>query len=73
MSNVRITKERILKAAAEVVRKEGAEALNARRIAAEIGCSTQPVYSQFRNMSELVAALRLKAEEEYRRRIEHYF
>ena len=51
MSNVRITKERILKAAAEVVRKEGAEALNARRIAAEIGCSTQPVYSQFRNMS----------------------
>lgn len=73
MSNVKITKERILKAAAEVVRKEGAEALNARRIAAEIGCSTQPVYSQFRNMSELVAALRLKAEEEYRRRIEHYF
>ena len=73
MPKTKITKEDILKAAAEVVRKEGAEALNARRIAAELGCSTQPVYSQFRSMAELVAALRVKAEKEYRRRIEDYF
>ena len=73
MAKIKITRETILEAGAEVVRKEGAEALNVRRIAAEIGCSTQPVYSQFQNMAELVAALRVKAEEEYRRRIEGYF
>lgn len=73
MPKEKISREKILKAAAEVVRKEGAEALNARRVAAELNCSTQPVYSQFRNMAELVAALRGKAEEEYRRRIENYF
>lgn len=72
MPKLQITREGILKAAAEVVRKEGVEGLNARRIAAELGCSTQPVYSQFKNMAELCVALRETAAGEYRRRIDGY-
>ncbi len=70
MAKARISREDIIKAAAEVVRKEGAEGLNARRIAAELGCSTQPVYSQFKNMSALSSALSVAARAEYRRRID---
>ena len=53
MAKLKITREAILKGAAEVVRKEGEQGLNARRIAKELRCSTQPVYSQFRNMEDL--------------------
>lgn len=72
MAKLKITRETILKGAAEVLRKEGAEGLNARRIARELNCSTQPVYSQFKNMEELTAALREEAKVEYRRRIDGY-
>ena len=72
MPKQKIAREDILRAAAEVVRKEGEEALNARRLAAELNCSTQPVYSQFVGMAELVQALRGRAVEEYRRRIDDY-
>ncbi len=65
-----ITEEMILKAAAEVVSEGGAEALNVRSIAQRLGCSTQPIYSVFRNMEALVRALFGEAKAQYRRHID---
>ena len=51
----RITKEMIIDAAFAVVRRSGADEINVRKIAAELGCSTQPVMYHFRTMEELRA------------------
>lgn len=53
----KITREAILEAAMEIVRHEGMEALNVRRAAAVLGCSTQPVMTHFPSMESLKAAL----------------
>ncbi len=53
----RIEKADILHAAAQVVRTQGESALSVRSIAKELGCSTQPLYSEFAGMEELRAAL----------------
>ncbi len=50
---VRITKEDIIKTAVDLVRRDGAGAINARTIAKELNCSTQPVFSNFATMEEL--------------------
>ena len=50
---VKITKEDIIKTAVGLVRKNGEGAVNARAIAAELNCSTQPVFSNFATMDEL--------------------
>ena len=48
-----VTREQILQAAFELVRREGLVALTARRVAAELGCSTQPVYTTYPSMEAL--------------------
>ena len=50
---VKITKEEIINTAIDIIRSEGIGALNARRIAAELKCSTQPVFSNFATMDDL--------------------
>lgn len=68
---IRVTKEDIISAAVEIVRSKGAQAINARAVAAELNCSTQPVYSNFATIDELRLAVIDKAEElsrEYMRR-----
>lgn len=50
---VRVTKKMILDAAFDIVRKEGYESLNARRIAECLGCSTQPVLYNFKSVDEI--------------------
>ena len=54
---VRITKEDIIKTAVELVRERGAEAVNARAVAAALNCSTQPVFSNFATMEDLQEAV----------------
>lgn len=54
---VRIRKEDIISAAVDIVRKNGAQAINARTIAAALNCSTQPVFSNFSTMEELRLAV----------------
>ena len=54
---VKITKEDILQAALDLLRREGETAINARNIAAALGCSTQPVFSNFATMEGLQAAV----------------
>ena len=68
---IRVTKDDIISAAVEIVRSKGAQAINARAVAAELNCSTQPVYSNFATIDELRLAVVDKAEElsrEYMRR-----
>lgn len=50
---VKITKERIIQAGIDLVRREGEASLNARSIAAALGCSTQPIFSNYASMEEL--------------------
>lgn len=59
---VKITKEDIISAAIEIVRTSGAEAINARNIAAALECSTQPVFSNFASMDELRLAVVERAD-----------
>ena len=68
---VKTTKDAIVSTAVEIVRQQGAEALNARAIAAELGCSTQPIFSNFATMDELRLAVAQQADalyQEYVRR-----
>jgi AcrR family transcriptional regulator len=59
---VKIQKSDILQTALALVREQGANAINARAIAAALGCSTQPVFSNFATMEELHQAVAEKAQ-----------
>lgn len=50
---VRFTRDAVLNAACQLMRREGIEALNARAIAKELGGSTQPIFRLFTNMEDL--------------------
>ncbi len=58
----KITREMILSAAVEVVRQSGFESINARNVAKELGCSTQPVMSHFATISGLKRAAYREAD-----------
>ena len=60
---VKTTREDIVNVAVDIVRKSGAQELNARTIAAILNCSTQPVFSNFATMDELRLAVVKKADE----------
>ncbi len=60
-----IEKQDILGAAAEVVRQKGEQALTVRNIAAQLGCSTQPLYYEFANINQLRAELLPYVREHY--------
>lgn len=62
---VKITKEDIINTAVELVRDKGVDALCARAVAASLGCSTQPVFSNFATMEELNKATVLAAYDIY--------
>ncbi len=54
---MKVTKTEIIDSALTLVRKGGMEGLNARNIAAALGCSTQPIFSNFTSMEELYGAV----------------
>ena len=67
---VKVSRSDILLTAVEIVRRAGAEALNARDIAKVLGCSTQPIFSNFATMDALRLAVMEAAQalyEEYTR------
>ena len=66
---VKIRKEDIFRKAFALVQREGEGVLNARRLAAEIGCSTQPIYSHYRSMNELRQEIIAEAKKIYAERI----
>ena len=53
----KITKEDIIEKSLFIIKEEGLEKLNARNLAKELMCSTQPIFSQFKNMEELSEAV----------------
>ncbi len=60
-----ITKQMIIDGAFELLKKDGVEAVTARKLAAHIGCSTQPIFRVYTNMDELLAELFEKARKYY--------
>ena len=63
---VKITKAQIIETAVELVRVNGDHAINARAIASALGCSTQPIFSNFATMEELREATIKAVYEIYR-------
>ena len=62
---VKITKEEIVDAALAMIRSEGEAAVNARSLATALGCSTQPIFSNFENMETLRESVIARAYENY--------
>lgn len=52
-----ITIDMILDTAFDMVKEEGFESVTARRVAAAVGCSTQPIFRVYKNMEELQKAV----------------
>lgn len=49
----KIEKENIIDTCLKIIRKEGIDALNARKVAKALGCSTQPLFYYYENMDEI--------------------
>ena len=64
-TKIRISKDMILDAAFEIVRKDGIEKLSNRELANKLKCSIRPIYYQFENVEEI--------QKELYKKIEHYF
>lgn len=60
-----ITKQAILEGAFNLLKEQGSEMLTARKLAAYIGCSTQPIFRVYKNMDELSFEVFTKAKEYY--------
>lgn len=58
-------REEIIDTAYEIVRKEGLNSINARRIAKELGGSVQPIYHNFKDMEELKEEVNRKIYKKY--------
>lgn len=57
-----VSRENIIDAAFELLRNKGVQEISVRNISVAMGVSTMPIYSQFKNMDALIAALYDKAE-----------
>ena len=63
--SVKTTKDRIIAAACEICRRDGIDAINARGIARVLGTSTQPIFSNFSGMEELLSQVKEAAQARY--------
>lgn len=64
---VKITKEEIIRAAFEITKESGVEAVTAKSVAKRLNCSTQPVYWVFDTMDNLRREVTAEANKEYNR------
>ena len=62
---VSVHRDEIVSAALNIVRVGGVSALNARALARALCCSTQPIFSNFPSMDDLVVAVVRGAEKKY--------
>ena len=67
-----ITKDKISETAFALAKTEGIEYVTARKLAAQIGCSTQPIFRVYANMNELYEELYQKAMEAFGNYYENY-
>ena len=61
----KFTKDEIVDAAFEIVRKEGFEALTARALGAALGSSPRPIFTVFKSMEEVQSEVILRARHLY--------
>jgi AcrR family transcriptional regulator len=64
---VKISKTDVINAGLDIIRKDGKASLNARNLAKQLNCSTQPIFSNFPSMQDLEIAVLSRAEEELNR------
>lgn len=60
---VKTSREKIIDAGIELIRESGLDSLCARSLAKKLGTSTQPIFSNFDSMEELIEAITKKARE----------
>lgn len=65
----KVSRDKIIDAAIEVLRDGGFSAVNARSVAGKLGCSTQPIYFSFQSMEELKTALAERAAQMHTQRV----
>ncbi len=61
----KFTKEEIVKAALDLTREEGIDALTARALGAKLGSSAKPIFTVFENMEEVQSEVRKAAKALY--------
>lgn len=66
-------KEDIVDAAYRIVRQDGFQGLNARRVAKELNCSVQPIFHNFETMEELNQAVYDKIYMKYQKNVKQAF
>lgn len=65
-----VSKEKILQAAFTITKRHGFEAVNARSVAKELGCSTHPIFREYDNMQDLKKDLLQYVESYYNQYVE---
>lgn len=66
---VQYSREMIIEAAIEMVRAKGADSINARDLGEWLGCSSRPLFTAFRNMEELIDAVRQEVSQRFLQRV----
>lgn len=66
---VQYTREMIIEAAINMVREQGPDCINARDLGAYMGCSSRPLFTAFRNMEELLTAVREEVSARFAERV----
>lgn len=69
---IRITRQAITDAAFTLVRQRGIEEMNARELAKQAGCSTQPIFSTFHSMEEVQEEVRSRTADLLQTYLERY-
>lgn len=65
----KFTKEEIINAAFDIVRKNGLLSLTARTLGAKLGSSARPIFTVFTGMEEVIAEVKACARKEYNKYI----
>lgn len=66
---VQYSREIIIDAAIEMVRAKGADSINARDLGEWLGCSSRLLFTAFRNMEELIDAVRMEVSQRFLQRV----
>lgn len=62
---VQYSREMIIEAAIEMIRAKGVDSVNARDLGEWLGCSSRPLFTAFRNMEELMDAVREEVSNQF--------
>ncbi len=66
---IRFGRDEVVSAAFDIARESGLEGINARAVAARLGCSTQPLFREFESMEQIKEAVARRAMDVYARHI----